>query len=244
MGYLYLLKKDIEDTRDYVHEVLDTTRIPRSIDLRGIMPPVFDQGQLGSCTANAGCGLDQYYQLAAGDDTALSRLFVYYKEREREHTVDEDSGAMIRDLMKVLTKVGACPESEVPYDINKFTVAPTEENVKDAAKYKLRHYHRVRTLSALKHALALKQPVVLGINIYDSFETEEVAKTGIIPIPDIYRETLLGGHAVLAVGFDDRTRMVIVRNSWGTSWGDKGYFYMPYDMFVSSFVTDMWTATL
>ena len=132
-------------------------------------------------------------------------------------------------------------EADWPYDVTKFTQTPTTQSTADAAPFTINEYHRVKDLISLKTTLSEGYPVVLGINVYESFESDQVAKTGIIPLP-IPGENLLGGHAVLAVGYkDDATSgFVTCRNSWGESWGDKGYFYLPYSYFESN-VTDMWT---
>lgn len=146
--------------------------------------------------------------------------------------------------MKILQKMGCAPEIDWPYDISKFRQTPPAMSSKDAGQYKITEYHRVSDLTALKSALAEGYPVVIGIQVYESFESDQVAETGIVPLPT-RGEQFLGGHAVLAVGYRDDAKnkgrgVVICRNSWGESWGDKGYFYLPYNYFVSC-VTDMWT---
>jgi C1A family cysteine protease len=143
--------------------------------------------------------------------------------------------------MKVVQTMGICPETEEPYDITKFTQSPTQQDLADAQKYKISEYHRVNDLTMLKTALAEGQPVVIGINVYSSFESNEVATTGIVPMPNTETEQLLGGHAVLVVGYDETKEWAIVRNSWGIDWGEKGYFYLPYQYWTAGLVTDMWT---
>jgi len=216
--------------------------LPPMIDLRPGCSPIVDQGELGSCTANAiASGLREYLLLQAKQPlTRLSRLFLYYEERKIEGTVNEDSGAMIGDGMTVLQKIGVCPETEYLYDISQFTSPPTPQEIHDAAKFKITSYHRVTTLDLAKAALAEGLPVVLGIEVFESFESPTVAKTGIVPLPK-KREQLLGGHAVLMIGYDDSKKQAIVRNSWGEGWGDKGYFYLPYTFWSKGLVTDMWT---
>jgi C1A family cysteine protease len=239
----YACKRDRLDIRDYHFKALKlrTGPIPAAIDLRSQMSPVVDQGQLGSCTANAiVSGLYEYVWLGAGNVLQrFSRLFLYYFERLAEGTVKEDSGAEIRDGMKVLAGQGVCPESIWPYIIQKFTKKPGKEAINAAANYRILQYQRVNNLDELKAALVDGQPVVFGFNVYQSFEADEVAKTGMVPMP-ADGEQLLGGHAVLAVGYDDEKGYVMVRNSWGEDWGDQGYFYMPYEVF-NKLVMDMWT---
>jgi C1A family cysteine protease len=242
----YTCKKDRPDIHDYGFKASKprTGPLPKSVDLRSKMSPVVDQGQLGSCTANAiVSGLWEYLWLGVGNILQrFSRLFLYYFERFVEGTVKDDSGAEIRDGMKILSKYGVCPESIWPYIIKKFTNKPVKKAIDAAGKYKIFEYRRINGLDELKAALADGQPVVFGFNVYQSFESDDVAKTGIVSMPKD-GESLLGGHAVLAVGFDDTKGQVIVRNSWGDSWGDKGYFYMPYEVF-NKLVMDMWTGTI
>jgi C1A family cysteine protease len=243
----YLLKKDAEDLRDHHFKSSHyptAASLPQMVDLRPFCSPVVDQGSLGSCTANAiASGLREYLAIRAGQSfVPLSRLFLYYEERVLENTVDQDSGAEIRDGMKVLTQLGVCPETDDPYDISQFTIAPKQQALQDAGLYKISTYGRITNLNMLKVALAKSLPVVLGINIYESFESTSVASTGKVPIPQ-KREALLGGHAVLAVGYYDTTPTsgyLIVRNSWGEAWGDHGYFYLRYPVF-KKLVLDMWT---
>ncbi|MDP4161407.1 MAG: C1 family peptidase, partial [Bacillota bacterium] len=244
---VYKLKPDHEDLRDKVFRATlykNEMILPKSVDLRSGCSQVVDQGELGSCTANAiASGLREYWEIGAGKLTPLSRLWLYWQERNLEGTVDEDAGAFIRDGMKVLQKMGCAPEVDWPYDIKKFKETPPKKATKDALEFKISEYHRVTNLTTLKAALAEGYPVVIGIKVYQSFESDQVAKNGIVPLPKLW-EPFLGGHAVLAVGYDDAKYngqgYVTCRNSWGATWGDKGYFYLPYGYF-SGYVTDMWT---
>ncbi|SPF46958.1 Xylellain [Candidatus Desulfosporosinus infrequens] len=242
---VYKLKPDTEDLRDKVFRSTlfkTATLLPKAVDLRTGCSPIVDQGELGSCTANAiASGLREYWENQAGKLTYLSRLWLYWEERNIEGTVNDDAGAEIRDGMKVLQQIGCAPEADWPYDVSKFTQTPTTQSTADAVPFTITEYHRVTDLMAMKAALSEGYPVVIGINVYESFESDQVAKTGIVPLP-IPGENLLGGHAVLAVGYKDNETagFVACRNSWGESWGDKGYFYLPYNYFASN-VTDMWT---
>ena len=214
--------------------------LPVKVDLRPKMPPVYDQGNLGSCTANALCGAFGY----AVPKFMGSRLFLYYNERMLEGTVSQDAGAYLSDGIKCLETYGLCPESEWPYNIGRFTVKPSPKCYKDALLERVAKAGNIRnTLADMKHSLSLGLPFVVGFEVYESFESDEVAKTGIVPMPKP-TEQLLGGHAVLVCGYDDGKSMFIVRNSWGTSWGDKGYFYMPYAYLVNSnYTSDLWNIT-
>ena len=245
---VYKLKPDTEDLRDKVFKSTQFKTIavlPKLIDLRSGCSRVVDQGELGSCTANAiASGLREYWENLSGKLTFLSRLWLYWEERNIEGTVNEDSGAYIRDGMKVLQKMGCAPEIDWPYNVMKFTQTPPVKATTNALQFKITEYHRVTNLTLLKTALAEGYPAVIGINVYESFESDQVAKTGIVPLPK-RGEQLLGGHAVLAVGYKDDAKIkgqgvVICRNSWGESWGDEGYFYLPYSYF-AHYVTDMWT---
>ncbi|TGE33857.1 C1 family peptidase [Desulfosporosinus sp. Sb-LF] len=244
---VYKLKPDTEDLRDRVYRATvykTKTVLPKSVDLRSGCSQIVDQGELGSCTANAiASGLREYWENKVGSLTLLSRLWLYWEERYLEGTVSEDAGAIIRDGMKILQQLGCAPEADWPYDISKFTQTPPVKATTDAAQFKINEYHRVTDLTSLKTALAEGYPVVIGIKVFESFESDKVAQNGIIPLPKLW-EKFLGGHAVLAVGYKDEVRKgqgyVICRNSWGESWGDKGYFYLPYDYF-ANYVTDMWT---
>jgi C1A family cysteine protease len=222
---------DIPDARDFLYsapeEVL--TALPTKVDLRSKMPPVYDQGHLGSCTANAIGAAFEFDHVAEGlKDFMPSRLFIYYNERAIEGTIDTDSGAMIRDGIKSIAKLGVCDEGIWPYDIAKFTEKPPKRAYDDARKHQAVVYRRVLgNLHQMQGCLASGYPFVFGFSVYESFMRDEVARTGDVPLPP-RSEQLIGGHAVLAVGYDDSIQRFIVRNSWGTAWGMKGYCAMPY----------------
>lgn len=248
MKRIYNLKPDPIDPRDFIFEaqLADPEFLAKKVDLRPKCSPVVDQGQLGSCTANAiASGLREYYLITNGEPlTRLSRLYLYWHERQIEGTIYQDSGAYIRDGMKVLASIGVCPEADYPYDINNFTNTPDGNAEGHAGQFRIKEYHRIKALNDLKAALSQGQPVVIGIPVYESFESQSVAETGIIPMPKP-TEQLLGGHAILIVGYDDDKGYAIVRNSWGEGWGDKGYCYIPYTFFTKyASDIDMWTGTV
>ncbi|MGH7953476.1 MAG: C1 family peptidase [Limisphaerales bacterium] len=237
---------DLPDHRDHLYaapvEVLAV--IPAKADLRAQCPPVYDQGQLGSCTANAIAGAIQFDQLKQklAQIFTPSRLFIYYNERTMEHTISSDSGAQIRDGIKSVGKLGDCPETEWPYVISKFKTKPAAKCYSDALKYKAVLYQRVTpVLSQLKGCLASGYPFVFGFTVYESFESPQVARTGHAPLPKS-SEQPVGGHAVMCIGFDDAKEWFIVRNSWGAKWGMKGYFTLPYSYVTSAnLADDFWT---
>jgi C1A family cysteine protease len=237
---------DLPDHRDqhYAAPVEMAGALPAKADLRAQCPPVYDQGQLGSCTANAIAGaiqFDRLKQMLAPDFTP-SRLFIYYNERVIEHSAASDSGAQIRDGIKSVARQGDCPESEWPYVVAKFKTKPTKTCYADARKYKVILYQRVaQTLSQLKGCLASGYPFVFGFSVYESFESATVAKTGHAPLPQS-GEAVIGGHAVDGVGYDDAKQWFIVRNSWGAGWGMQGYFTLPYAYVTdASLASDFWT---
>jgi len=141
-----------------------------------------------------------------------------------------------------VAKVGACPETEWPYDIAKFATEPPAKCFSDALKYKTVLYQRViQTLNQMKGCLASGFPFVFGFSVYESFESPQIAKSGIVPMP-ASSEKQLGGHAVIAVGYDDKSQRFIVRNSWGKGWGMGGYFTLPYAYLTDdNLAADFWT---
>jgi C1A family cysteine protease len=216
--------------------------LPPSTDLRPLCAPVEDQGQLGSCTANALAGALEFLEKKDQKPFAdLSRLFIYYNERVIEHSVNSDSGAMLRDGIKTLAKQGVCTEKKWPYVISKFKKKPVPACYKDAANHQILSYHRLNTVDEMRACLADGYPFVFGFTVYESFESQQVAETGVLEMPK-HSERQVGGHAVMAVGYDDIQRRFIIRNSWGTSWGMQGYFTIPYDYLADRNLSDdFWT---
>jgi C1A family cysteine protease len=246
---------DLPDHRDFVFAASPTIlrKLPPRINLTSKCPPIYDQGQIGSCTANAIGGAIQFDLIKQKVPKVFmpSRLFVYYNERAMENTINDDSGAMLRDGIKSVAQEGVCPEKMWPYDPTPFppnphlTKKPSASCYKEALKHTAVEYRRVtRNLSQMKGCLASGYPFVLGFTVYDSFESDTVAKTGVVPMP-ARREHVLGGHAVLAVGYDDKQSRFRMRNSWGRAWGVKGYFTMPYAYLLDDNLSDdFWKITL
>src|ERR1022692_311414 len=235
---------DRPDFRDKLYSAIAAPpkKLPGKVDLSASCPPVEDQGQLGSCTANVLVGNLEFLEKMAGHTvTDLSRLFIYYNERAMEGSVGEDSGAAIRDGVKSLVNLGVCNEKKWPYNIAKFTQKPPAPCYKDAANHQVTSYHRILTLREMKQCLAEGYPFVFGFTVYESFESAAVAKTGQLNLPKT-GEKNIGGHAVCAVGYDDSTSRILVRNSWGPGWGLNGYFTMPY-AYISNTnpADDLWT---
>ena len=236
------------------------------VDLRDKCPDVYDQGNLGSCTANSLAFCYHYDELlnkesnrtvVDNEDTnkitvqltpnetsvfVPSRLFIYYNERDLEGTVSKDAGAEIHDGIQVMNTLGVCPETDWVYDISKFADKPDEKCYTEALNHKTILYNALdQNLDQLKACLISGFPVAFGFVVYQSFESDYVKQTGQVPMPEP-GEKVLGGHAVALVGFDDKNKEFIVRNSWGSDWGDRGYFYMPYDYVLNQELSsDFWT---
>jgi C1A family cysteine protease len=240
---------DLPDARDrlYAAPMEVMAALPHKADLRPHCPPVYDQGQLGSCTANAIGAAIQFDRMKQHltPNFVPSRLFIYYNERAIERTISTDSGAQIRDGIKSVARQGACPEPDWPYDIAKFAQRPPRLDYTEALRDRAVSYTRlVQHANLLKGCLASGYPFVYGFTVYESFESPEVARTGVVPMPSP-GEQVLGGHAVLAVGYDDAAQRFIVRNSWGDQWGMAGYFTMPYAYVTdSNLADDLWTIRL
>jgi C1A family cysteine protease len=243
-GYGWL--PDLPDQRDHLYAAPPAVlkKLPRRTDLRSKCPPVFDQGALGSCTANAIANayrFDLLRQLGRADFVP-SRLFLYYNERVIEGTTDSDAGAMLRDGIKTLAREGICSELSWPYVPVRFADKPTARAYREALRHQALSYQRLSQDAAqMKGCLASGFPFVFGFSVYESFESAAVARSGAVPMPGP-GERLVGGHAVLAVGYDDARSRFIAMNSWSTEWGELGYFYLPYAYLGSTqLARDLWT---
>jgi len=239
----YGWRVDLPDFRDKLYsteipdEVQPLDQLPSQVDLRAKMPPVYDQGAAGSCTAQSIAANVQYIH----PGLMPSRLFIYYNERVLEGSQKEDAGAQIRDGMKTIAKEGVCEEVLWPYDVKKVTRRPSMKCYRQAKKDVVSQYLRVSGIQEMKSCLAAGFPFVFGFTVYQSFESPQVAKTGIMHLPTV-SDYPVGGHAVMAVGYDDEKKVFIIRNSWGDQWGLKGYFLMPYEYITDpNLARDMWT---
>jgi C1A family cysteine protease len=215
-------------------------KLAPSVDLRSLDTPIKDQGNLGSCTSFMATGVMQFVRKGLGlPDMSLSELFIYYGERVLENTVSYDSGASIGDAFAVLASPGACQETDWPYDISKFTQKPPAQAYTDAAlDVAAQELALDGSLDSIKQCLAEGSPVGFGFDVYSSFRN--IGADGIMPVPGPDEE-LLGGHAVMFVGYNDTTQRLIVRNSWGTGWGASGYFEMPYEIVTNGMAQDFRT---
>jgi C1A family cysteine protease len=215
--------------------------LPSHVDLRPQCPDVYDQGQIGSCTANALAGDIEFVKMKQGNDKTgtPARLDIYEQERKKEHTFPQDSGASVRDGVKCGEKVGFAPESDWPYSQDNLNIDPTSQVLADRSDNKIGEAINVdhTDINQLKQSLADGFPVTLGIKVFQSFESDDNVHTGVINMPQA-NDKVLGGHAMLLVGYDDDSQRFIFRNSWklkdGTPWGDKGYGTIPYDYITSN----------
>ena len=237
---------DLPDHRDHLYAAPRLAALPPKVDLHTLCPPVYDQGQLGSCTANAvAAAIDFERHKQKLQFLSPSRLFIYYNERVIENTVDSDSGAMLRDGMKTVNTQGACAETLWPYAIEKFSDRPAATCYTAALQHRTISYLRLaQNLAQMKACVASGYPFVFGFTVYDSFESDTVAQTGKVPMPAA-DESVLGGHAVLAVGYSDASQRFLVRNSWGPAWGINGHFTIPYEYLTNTnLADDFWTIRL
>jgi len=245
----YKLKKSPPDARDKLHTPLaKLNNVPATVDLRHVMPPVLDQGQIGSCTANA-ASTALCYLLKKERRIVFfpSRLYIYWNTRVNIEGVagSEDSGCCIRNVCKAVQKYHACQEGLWPYVVSRFAVAPSLLAYKNANLYRDVVYSSVaQDLATMQKTLTSGHPIVVGIQVYESFETDSVAATGVVPMPDMANETCYGGHCVLIVGYDTAKARFIAMNSYGTGWGAAGYFYIPFEyMLHPGLASDFWVFT-
>jgi C1A family cysteine protease len=233
-------RPDVPDARDYEYRPRALRRQSKIVDLRERFFKVWQQGDLGSCTAQTVAAACLYRDIYDRDMSIVvpSRLFIYYMTRSIEGTINSDAGAEIRNSIKAVADFGYPTEEEWPYKIPEFKIKPPANAQRKAKKEKIKRYERVsREISHFRKLLGDGYPIALGFSVYESVYTKKVDKSGIIPLPK-KGEKLEGGHAVLAVGYDDERKALIIRNSWGASWGQKGYGYIPYAFIENSGLSD------
>jgi len=257
--------RDTQDTRDFTQSasVIEHVSIyahnfgvalgltkPKTVDLRSKLPPVYDQLNTGSCTANAISAILAYvYAMEKLKVFIPSRLFIYYNEREMEGTVNSDDGAQIRDGIKSVAKQGVCDEVKWPYIESKFAVKPPIDCYKQASQHVAIQYYRIdnKSLNSLKACLDANAAVVFGITLYESFEKGDWSETTcVMPFPNVKNEEEIGGHCMLICGYDDKKKVFLVRNSWCKDWckNEGGYCWIPFSIMTSDMVSDCWTITI
>lgn len=242
-------KRDPHDPRDerLAVPILARLALPGAASLRSSphIPRVEDQGQLGSCVYNSSTSALEFILKKDGNSLELSRLYGYARGRQFEGTgLDQDSGAHIRNAMKVLSNWGCCAEALWPYDLTKWNVDPPPAMDVDAAHRKLAFYYRCGTQSktsllAIRASIAQGYPVVGGFECPEAMFDPATANTGVVPYDA--DATYAGGHAVLFVGYDNERGLLQFQNSWGTRWGDHGYGYLPYEFVAKGLASDFWT---
>jgi C1A family cysteine protease len=237
-----------------------TAKLPASKTLRSWCSPIEDQGDLGSCTAHAAVGMLEYFERKSfGKYTNASRMFVY-KTTRNLMKVTGDTGAYLRSVMGALTLFGAPPESYYPYDISKFDDEPSAFLYSYAQNYQAISYFRLdppgtsnaSLLNQIKTNLNSNIPAMFGFTVYDSYGQTD-RNGGCFPFP-VRTESIVGGHAIMAVGYDDTKKIknlnsgstettgaLMIRNSWGSSWGDGGYGWLPYDYVTKGLTSDWWS---
>ena len=239
----YGTSRDKDDPRDHFFTASRRRGHPERVDLRG-RTPVYNQHSLNSCSANAIAAAIRFDHLRSGTHRALnpSRLFLYFNERAIEDCVPKNVPVSLRDGYKTLARVGVCDEEQWPYRVRQFARKPPAHCYDRAAAHRAIQYMRLKQdLTHMRDCLASGYPFTAGISVYPSIHNERVKRTGSIPMPK-RGEKMLGGHAVLAVGYDDRERHIIVQNSWGQAWGAGGYCFIPYDFFLhGDHAWDLWT---
>ena len=229
--------------------------LPSYINLSTRMSPVEDQGQEGSCSGHASAACVEFLEITelkkGGPQVydpntfePVSRNFIYWNERVIDGSTATDAGATtLADACHALKNVGVCRESLWPYGPQTLLAKPSDEAYADAAKHKISEFYALDQGYQLKHCLASGYPFMFGFMVFESFESEQVAETGDMQMPQP-GEQIIGGHAVCCVGYDDLNEMFIVRNSWGQGWGLNGYFYMPYSFMDSQYTDDYYTLRL
>ena len=230
--------RDLNDQRDKLYSAPRITPVPLSVSLLQYCSPVENQTTTSSCTAHGLVGnLEILEKKNNTNFYDISRLFVYYNTRMLRGIEDSDEGGTIRDGIKSLVRYGYCSEKLWEFNEKKVNEKPDRKSYKEAKRHLIKEYSRILNINDIIKCIASGYPVVFGISLYESFESEIVSKTGKVPIPKI-NERVIGGHCMLIVGYDMETKLFIVRNSWSEKWGDKGNCYIPFKYMEQA--SDMW----
>jgi C1A family cysteine protease len=236
---------DLPDQRDqkFSHQfMIYPAKLPFAVSLRPNAGPIYDQGQIGSCTAQAIAAAIVYEEKKQGlPEIFPSRLFIYYNERVIEGSVSSDAGAQIRDGIKSVVSPGICSETEWGYE-HAFDDKPWQKCYTLANQHRIQQYLSLDPdLNQMQTCLAAGFPFIVGFTVYESFQSDAVASSGHVPMPGP-DEQVIGGHAVLCLGYDNASQTFLLQNSWGKDWGMQGFFTMPYAYLTdSNLAGDFWS---
>lgn len=244
MKRLCKLKASIVDNRDHVHDHVhdhnNNVPHPDGHDMRNEMPPVLDQKEIGSCSANA---MSNILRHLLKFPFQPSRLFMYFNTRVKVEgsSPSDDSGCCLRDVCKAVQRFHVCDELVWPYDVSQFAICPPPKAYVDAEKHRVLRYAIVpQDLDAIRRTLAGHLPILMGIQLYESFMSDNTTQTGQVTVPHAGEECL-GGHAVILCGYDDARSVFLIQNSWGPDVGMDGYFELPYKYVLDPNLTsDLW----
>jgi C1A family cysteine protease len=248
----YGWRRSLPDHRDAPFTAALMARLPTTLpahrDDRGTkyMPPVYNQGQTSSCTGNGTAGALQYMRRKQGlADFVPSRMFIYYNGRAIDGTTSFDGGSQVRNVIKAVATQGACDETEWPFRTDQINMRPADKCYFDARTDLVTGYAAVpQNIDPFRACISDDKPIVFGFMVYSQFESDAMAQSGMLEMPD-ENAAPIGAHCVLACGFSDRSKVIICRNSWGKTWGDDGYFYMPYNYIVNpGLAADFWQIDL
>ena len=235
--------RDPYDSRDKLYKLTKPVEDVQYVNLISDFPQIFDQLTISSCVAQGSSA--QFFNIRRKckmHEFVPSRLMIYFEGRREIGMIMKDSGMRPRDAMKIMTKIGACDEKLWPYIISKFKDSPPAKCYEEAEKHQLLEYHRLgHSLNEMKACLIEGYPFGAGIDVFESMMSKEVSMTGWVPMPKP-KERNLGGHYVVVVGFDEKAKVFILRNSWGTSWGMGGHFVLNYEYLLNDKLSDdFWT---
>jgi C1A family cysteine protease len=234
--------KDKKDLRDIpMGLVLPPIKVPTQVDYSKAMTAVRDQGDEGTCVAFASVvGVKEYQDTKEyRKGINLSPRYLYSLCKSNDGIPDED-GTYPRVAMKMLLKYGVSPESYWPYrPYQKDACKPGAD--KAAKTYMIKAYARLSSVQDMKRSLVVNGPFLAGVDVFASWFTDKVSKTGVVPLPKAHDE-LQGGHAICIMGYDDSNKIFKFKNSWSRQWGDKGYGYIKYE-YVTRHCSDAWSGT-
>lgn len=224
---IHVVEENVILTKNGLHTMKSAKKLASKFTIT-YLAPILDQGILGDCVCNAAA---LTISTKTKKSINLSRIMLYALCRINDNTsLDQDVGTTVWTCCDTLKKYGVCQESVCPYNVNNYSTLPSLSVFKSSNLLKNFVYYSInQDLNSLRQCLvSFNQPIIFGIMVYDSFMSDQVASNGIVPMPNTNVETLQGGHCVTMIGYDDTKSWFVCANSWGTSWGNKGIFYLPY----------------